>query len=857
MSASSTPLVIRPLATAEGQKALDRLLRRGELVLDQRTRDGAREIVEAVRTGGDAALLEAVKKFDGVAVEGLTDLRLRPGAEEGEGEGWEAVPAAFRDALDRAIDAVERFHRPQVTPGYTTERGGVTLEEHRRPLRRVGIYVPGGRAGYPSTAVMTAVPARLAGVEEIVVVTPAPAYRRIPALRYALDRLGITEVWGMGGAHGIAALAYGTATIPRVDKIVGPGNAWVTAAKQLVSPDVAIDGLAGPSEVVIVAAGDADPRWVAADLLAQAEHDPLAAAVLLTDDPPFAQAVAAAVAEQLETLPTAETARASLERFGGVFLVADGAEALATVEALAPEHLQLVGAWPEALAPRVRNAGAIFLGAATPEVFGDYIAGPSHVLPTCGNARFASALGVEDFVRRSHTARFTPQAAVEWAGAAAALADVEGLPGHAAAARLRHSAENPPSVPPLKKGGGKTGEGGGTPPFSKEGLGVDFQEVPPLRKEGSGVDLGTGVRGLVRPELRALSLYHLDQTPFGHKLDQNEVPWDLPRRLKVRVARQLVEQRWAQYPDFHADALRSALGRLHDWPMEGVLAGNGSGELVAVALDTFAAPAGEVLGTVPSFSLYKMLTLKAHHQPRFLGPTADLQLPMAALVAEVERDPRRPVLLCSPNNPTGDAATVAQVEGLLERLEAPLLLDNAYGEFCRHDYRPLLRRHRHLVLFRTLSKAWSLAGMRLGYLLADPEVAQELIKIKLPYNLNHASVLAGLTLLAEPGFSARPVGAILARRTQWAALLAKAGLEVFPSEANFLLVRCPDGAGAGDPEAAARLWHGLAERGILVRDVGSYPGLAGCLRISVGSGAALRATERALTDMEFFKEATS
>jgi histidinol dehydrogenase len=830
MSASSTPLVIRPLATAEGQRALDRLLRRGELVLDQRTRDGAREIVEAVRTGGDAALLEAVKKFDGVAVEGLTDLRLRPGAEEGEGEGWEAVPAAFRDALDRAIDAVERFHRPQVTPGYTTERGGVTLEEHRRPLRRVGIYVPGGRAGYPSTAVMTAVPARLAGVEEIVVVTPAPAYRRIPALRYALDRLGITEVWGMGGAHGIAALAYGTATIPRVDKIVGPGNAWVTAAKQLVSPDVAIDGLAGPSEVVIVAAGDADPRWVAADLLAQAEHDPLAAAVLLTDNPPFAQAVAAAVAEQLETLPTAETARASLERFGGVFLVADGAEALATVEALAPEHLQLVGAWPEALAPRVRNAGAIFLGAATPEVFGDYIAGPSHVLPTCGNARFASALGVEDFVRRSHTARFTPQAAAEWAGAAAALADVEGLPGHAAAARWR----SPSPQTPLPRG---------------EGL-SDL----PLSPWERGTE---GVRGLVRPELRALSLYHLDQTPFVHKLDQNEVPWDLPRRLKVRVARQLVEQRWAQYPDFHADALRSALGRLHDWPMEGVLAGNGSGELVAVALDTFAAPAGEVLGTVPSFSLYKMLTLKAHNQPRFLGPTADLQLPMAALVAEVERDPRRPVLLCTPNNPTGDAATVAQVEGLLERLEAPLLLDNAYGEFCRHDYRPLLRRHRHLVLFRTLSKAWSLAGMRLGYLLADPEVAQELIKIKLPYNLNHASVLAGLTLLAEPGFSARPVGAILARRTQWAALLAKAGLEVFPSEANFLLVRCPDGAGAGDPEAAARLWHGLAERGILVRDVGSYPGLAGCLRISVGSGAALRATERALTDMEFFKEATS
>jgi histidinol-phosphate aminotransferase len=353
-----------------------------------------------------------------------------------------------------------------------------------------------------------------------------------------------------------------------------------------------------------------------------------------------------------------------------------------------------------------------------------------------------------------------------------------------------------------------------------------------------------------------LSLYHLDQTPFVHKLDQNEVPWDLPRRLKVRVARALVEARWAQYPDFHADALRAALGRLHDWPMEGVLAGNGSGELVAVALDSFASgPSGEVLGTVPSFSLYKMLALKAHHTPRFLGPTEDLQLPMEALLAEVERDPRRPVLLCSPNNPTGDAATVEQVEALLERLEAPLLLDNAYGEFCRHDYRPLLRRHRHLVLFRTLSKAWSLAGMRLGYLLADPAVAQELIKIKMPYNLNHATVLAGLTLLEEPAVSERPVRAILARREQWAALFRKAGLEVFPSEANFLLVRCRGQAGEGDSQAASRLKAGLGGAGILVRDVGSYPGLAGCLRVSVGSGGALRATERALAEMDAYQDA--
>jgi histidinol-phosphate aminotransferase len=275
-----------------------------------------------------------------------------------------------------------------------------------------------------------------------------------------------------------------------------------------------------------------------------------------------------------------------------------------------------------------------------------------------------------------------------------------------------------------------------------------------------------------------------------------------------------------------------------------VLVGNGSNELLATALAAFGGPGRGLLGVAPSFALYPVFALKAGSDWREIPPRRDLRLPLAELRAEIANDPARPVVLCSPNNPTGAAATPDEIEILLRGLRAPLLLDNAYGEFCRHDYTPLLFRHRNLVLFRTFSKAWALAGVRLGYLLGDPEVVAELVKVKLPYNLGHAGIAAGEVALAAAGDAARRVRVVLGRRSQWARMLADAGLEVFPSEANFLLVRCPAGA-----PAARALRDGLAARGIRVRDVGGYAGLAGCLRISVGDGSALRAVRRALEEM--------
>jgi histidinol dehydrogenase len=421
-------------SSPEGREAVERLIARGSQILDAETLGRAAQIVGDVRRDGDAALLGFVRELDGAAVETVSDLTLEPDQPDES-----LLPAGFVDAMEEAIAAVERFHAPQVRQGYVQEEDGVTLEERIEPLRRVGVYVPGGRAAYPSTVLMTVVPARVAGVREIAVATPPGSWRANPALRWTLHRLGVWEIWGMGGAHAVAALAYGTETVRRVDKIVGPGNAWVTAAKKLVVGDVAIDGIAGPSEVVIVAdeKGAAYASHLAADLLAQAEHDPLAAAVLISTDTMSASLIDTQVDLQLDHLSTAATARASLERFGAVLVVDSMDEALDLVNRIAPEHLQLIGPKAEALADRVTAAGAIFLGPHTPEVFGDYIAGPSHVLPTCGSARFASSLGVEDFLRRSHRIRFTPEAAARRAASAVVLAEAEGLPAHASSARRR------------------------------------------------------------------------------------------------------------------------------------------------------------------------------------------------------------------------------------------------------------------------------------------------------------------------------------------------------------------------------------------------------------------------------------
>jgi len=393
-----------------------------------------RAIIADVRARGDAALVDYTARFDRLA---LTPATLRVTPEEIAAAVAE-VDASTLDALRFARDRIEAHHRRQrPADDRYTDAAGVELGSKWTAVEAAGLYVPGGTASYPSSVLMNAVPARVAGVERLVMVVPAPDGRLNPIVLAAAALAGIDEIYRIGGAQAIAALAYGTGTIRPVAKIVGPGNAYVAAAKRQVFGTVGIDMVAGPSEVLVVADGANDPDWIAADLLAQAEHDASAQAILISDDPALLEQVAIAVDAQLRTLPRGKIAGASWQEFGALIRVRDLAEAVPLVDRIAPEHLELAVDDPEPLAAAVRNAGAIFLGRWTPEAIGDYVGGSNHVLPTARSARFSSGLGVLDFMKRTSILKCGPDALRALAPAAIRLAEAEGLGAHARSVSIR------------------------------------------------------------------------------------------------------------------------------------------------------------------------------------------------------------------------------------------------------------------------------------------------------------------------------------------------------------------------------------------------------------------------------------
>lgn len=397
-----------------------------------------RKIIADVRGRGDAALIELTAQFDKLA---LTSETLRVPAEELAPAEAQCSAEALK-ALDIAARRIEDYHRRQIPKDETyTDEIGATLGWRWTALDSVGLYVPGGTASYPSSVLMNAIPARVAGVARIVMVTPASGGKLNPLVLAAARRAGITEIYRIGGAQAVAALAYGTQTIAPVDKIVGPGNAYVAAAKREVFGTVGIDSIAGPSEILVIADGANDPEWIAADLLSQAEHDASSQSLLITDDAAFADKVGAAVERTLETLPRKAIASTSWRDFGGIVVVEKLEDACALADRIAPEHLELAVEDPQALFRRVRHAGAIFLGRNTPEAMGDYIAGPNHVLPTARTARFSSGLSVLDFVKRTTLLSLSREAINEIGPAAVTLAEAEGLDAHArsVAARLNRT----------------------------------------------------------------------------------------------------------------------------------------------------------------------------------------------------------------------------------------------------------------------------------------------------------------------------------------------------------------------------------------------------------------------------------
>ena len=390
------------------------------------------EIIADVRQNGDAALRKYNEKFDKYTCESLEV------SEEEFAAAMAAVPAEYLRVLERSAGNIREYHLRQVRHDYiVTAEDGSVLGQRVLPMARVGLYVPGGTAAYPSSVLMNCIPAKIAGVGEIVMTTPASGGEVSPAILAAAKVAGVDRVFKVGGAQAVAALAYGTESVPRVDKIVGPGNAFVAEAKRQVYGQVAIDMIAGPSEILIVSDGKTNAKWLAADMLSQAEHDKLATAILITDSAALAAEVAEEIERQLAALPREEIARASIENNGKIIVAGDLEDAVAIANEIAPEHLELCVDAPFDYLGKVKNAGSIFLGRYSPEPVGDYLAGTNHTLPTMGTARFSSPLSVDDFVKKSCFSYYTPAALEAAADDSALFADAEGLHGHAVSATIR------------------------------------------------------------------------------------------------------------------------------------------------------------------------------------------------------------------------------------------------------------------------------------------------------------------------------------------------------------------------------------------------------------------------------------
>ncbi|MBP9021483.1 MAG: histidinol dehydrogenase [Syntrophobacterales bacterium] len=427
---------MRTIRTEDGnfEPEFRRIKGRGR-VLDRGLEAEVRRIIDDVAARGDEALFEYIRRFDRLSLDSRS---LVVSADEMQ-QALEDLDPATRDILETAAGRIEDFHKRQLVGSWSYGgEDGVELGQLIVPLERVGVYAPGGLASYPSTVLMATIPARVAGVCEIYLATPSAKGGGVDRLILAAAGLGGVQcLYRMGGAQAVAAFAYGTQTVPYVDKIVGPGNAYVAMAKRMVYGAVGIDMIAGPSEVMIVCDGNADPSWIAADLVAQAEHDEMASAILLTPAESFALAVSEEVERQLNTLVRGAIARRAIDEYGAVFVTESLKEAVEIVNRFAPEHLELVVDRPKNLLKGIRNAGAVFLGPLTPEAFGDYLAGPNHILPTGGTARFSSPLGVHDFIKRTNIISFSRSSFNMFGDKAVAFAGLEGLEGHGNSVMVR------------------------------------------------------------------------------------------------------------------------------------------------------------------------------------------------------------------------------------------------------------------------------------------------------------------------------------------------------------------------------------------------------------------------------------
>ncbi len=818
MNGSDAALIRRLDAGAPGFDAALRALTAFDAARDASVVATVTQIIAEVRERGDAAVLDYTRRFDRVTVDDIADLRLEPAALDA---ALESLPRQQRAALEAAADRIRRFHRLQQQPSWSfTEADGTRLGQRTTAIDRVGLYVPGGKAAYPSSVLMNAIPAQVAGVGSRVMVVPTPGGERNPLVLAAARLAGIDEVWTIGGAQAVAALAFGTDCIVAVDKIVGPGNAWVAEAKRQLFGQVGIDLIAGPSEVLVIADGTVAEDWVAMDLFAQAEHDEMAQAILISPDGDYLDRVAAAIARLLDEQPRRAIIARSLADRGALIRVADLEAGCALANRIAPEHLELAVADPEPLLEQIRHAGAIFCGSHSSESLGDYCAGPSHVLPTMRTPRFSSPLGVYDFQKRSSIIAVSAAGAARLAPIAATLARAESLEAHARSAELRV-------------------------PAAAAGAGAD--EAPakqPARRSAAAVATAHGaaaaaaMREVVRDEIREMQPYHVPPSAGLVKLDAMENPFRLPPSLATELGERLAAVAINRYPVPDYRRLKKRLAECFDLPPDaGLVLGNGSDELITLATALVARPGATVLSPLPSFVMYPMAAQQYGLRHVGVPLTADFALDRDAMLEAIEAERPALVFIAWPNNPTGNAFDRADIEAIVERAPGLVIVDEAYEPFAQATWVGELARFPNLAVLRTLSK-WGLAGVRLGFLVAAPAWTDELEKLRPPYNigvLNEATAsfaLDNAEVFAEQA-------AVIRDERQWLIgrlrdLAARPGstvAEVFPTAANFVLVRV-----AGGEAASAGTARRLLEAGVLIKDVGRmHPLLANCLRLTVGT----------------------
>lgn len=810
---------------------------------DQGIETAVSGILADIRARGDEALLDYTRRFDRVPATQAADLRLTKADLQA---ALDSLPATERTALERAAERIRRYHEHQRAASWMyTEADGTRLGQRVLPLDRVGLYVPGGKAAYPSSVLMNAIPARVAGVPELVMVVPTPDGVRNPAVLAAACLAGIEEVYTIGGAQAVAALAYGTPMIRPVDKIVGPGNAYVAEAKRRVFGTVGIDMIAGPSEILVVSDGSVPPNWVAVDLFSQAEHDEMAQSILISTDAAFLDAVAESVARLLPAQPRQAVIGKSLADRGALIRVDTLEQAAGLVNQVAPEHLELAVRDVDGLMTHIRHAGAIFMGRWGCEALGDYCAGPSHVLPTMRTARFSSPLGVYDFQKRSSLIEPSAEGADHLAKVAATLARTEGLEAHAQSAEFRlasRQADAPGAV------------------------------VPITQQPAMATQAAVRVARHVRPDVQAMHGYVVPDATDAIKLDAMENPFRLPEALQAELGRTLAALAINRYPSGTTyRALKQAiavqdglLGADAQPDVSRLVLGNGSDELISLLCQLVAQPGAVVMAPAPSFVMYEMSAKLAGASFVPVPLQADFSLDLPAMLRAIETYRPALVFLAYPNNPTGNLFDTAAVQAILRATDGLVVLDEAYAPFAGGaSWMSQLDAWPNLAVMRTCSK-WGLAGARLGYLAAQPVWTEPLDRIRPPYNISVLDAEATRFALQHFEVFAQQTAALCEARTTLVARLQALvgpqgalgvnGLDtVYPSAANFVLVRVADTVAGATPTAqpsrATRVAAAMRERGVLIKDASRmHPLLANCLRLTVGTPAENEAMLAALTE---------